>query len=40
MAESLQMFVQTLQKSVDALKMLCVFFSLAPNPNPDPDPNP
>ena len=24
MAESLQMFVQTLQKSVDALKMLCV----------------
>jgi voltage-gated potassium channel Kch len=29
MAESLQMFVQTLQKSVDALKMLCVFFSLA-----------
>jgi voltage-gated potassium channel Kch len=29
MAESLQMFVQTLVKSVDALKMLCVFFSLA-----------
>jgi|TARA_B110001469_G_scaffold123520_2_gene135689 hypothetical protein len=26
MAESLQMFVQTLIKSVDALKMLCVFF--------------
>ena len=26
MAESLQMFVQTLVKSVDALKMLCVFF--------------
>jgi len=29
MAESLNMFVQTLVKSVDALKMLTVFFSLA-----------